>query len=214
MCMLIHHPESAEPFERADFADIFAHAPDGFGVIWRSPSGIVRSRRGLLDLNEQWTMYRTLYANGCREMVLHWRFRTRGPVDYANCHPIAVPGTRVLMAHNGASIGPSTADKSDSAVFAEKVLAEVVRACDWSIRHESLVPWLENNIGAGNKLVLWDRDEPTPVIVNERTGLWYRGRWYSNTYSWSVPEDAFPRHASAFRSYRKLDETDDPRSWF
>lgn len=190
MCMLVHHPETAEPFERDNFIDINRRNPHGFGLIWRSPSGEVRSKRGLLDLNEQWTMYRTLYANGCREMVLHWRYRTAGPVNEANCHPIVVPKTPVLMMHNGACIGPSTHNKSDSVVFAERILSPLFEGSTEDLDHPTTVAWLEQRIGNGNRLILWDRERPIPTIVGEKTGLWWKGRWYSNTYAWTVPAEA------------------------
>ena len=201
MCMLIHHPANAEPFTREEFEDFHARSPHGFGAMWRTPLGELHSRKGLMRSGESWQLYRSLIANGCPEMVLHWRYRTAGPVNEANCHPIEVPGTRVLMMHNGAMIGPSTSTKSDSVVFAESVMPDVIRAGDWSVRHPEMTPYLERQFG-GNRLILWDQDEATPVIVGEDTGLWWKGRWMSNTYAWTVPNEAMPRREPKFDWHR------------
>src|SRR5579863_3920552 len=100
MCMLIHHPATALHFTRADFDDFNRRNPHGFGVMWRTPTGLINARKGLISPPRQWQLYQSLVANGCAEMVLHWRFATAGAVGVDNCHPIPVRDDALMM-HNG-----------------------------------------------------------------------------------------------------------------
>lgn len=189
MCMLIFHPATAKPFSRAEWFDFHERNPHGFGAIWRAPGGEVRWKKGLMRPEETWTLYRALYANGCREAVFHWRFRTAGPVNVENCHPLVAAGD-VLVAHNGANIGRSTAEKSDTACFVEDWLDRPLTIDPTLVHHRPWVERLDRQIGSGNKVILWWRGARSPVVVGEDRGLWYRERWYSNTYAWSAPAAA------------------------
>lgn len=187
MCMLIWHPANAEAFDRAEWQDFHRINRNGFGLAWRAPSGEVRWKKGLMSSAESWQLYRVLLGNGCQAMALHWRMATAGDRNsYGNCHPIEV-NRGALMLHNGAWIGPSTKEHSDSVVFARDRLGPAMeRNSNWAKDGEWL-DRLERHIGSGNKLILWDRLEETPVIVGEKSGVWWRGRWYSNTYAWTAP---------------------------
>jgi hypothetical protein len=180
--MLIHHPASAKRFTRREFDDFYDRSPDGFGVMWRSANGTVRSRKGRFSRSMCWKTYRSLLASGCTEMVLHWRYATAGPRDDANCHPFVVAGA--LMMHNGPHLGPSTDTMSDTAVFAERVLGPSLKESPNRLRDRNWLNWLNRRIG-GDRLIIWDKRSPAPVIVGEDKGLWYKGRWYSNQYAWS-----------------------------
>lgn len=191
-CMMIVHPPDAQPFTRVEFEDFDRRNPNGFGAIWRTPTGAINAHKGMIGVGRQWQLYRSLIANGCEEMVLHWRYATAGARNAANCHPFEV-NDDVLLMHNGVLSHRSTSEFSDTWCFVVDVIRPALtrdpRAL-WSERwHRSMA----QRIGGGNKLVLWHRDEPRPVIIGEDRGLWYRGRWMSNTYAWTVPADAWPK---------------------
>ena len=207
MCMLIHHPANATPFSRAEIKDFNVRNPHGFGAMWRTPSGEIHARKGMISPDRQWQLYQSLLANGCSEMALHWRYATAGRVCVDNCHPIEVRDDALVM-HNGARIGPSTAEESDSVVFAHNVLARCLPKVGGATRHPKFVKALEDRIGGGNRLIIWHRDNPKPVVIGEAQGLWHRGRWYSNTYAWSVPNDAMkpaPRVMNGGRNWQTID---------
>lgn len=140
-----------------------------------------------MPIEETWPMYRRLLENGCREMVLHWRFATSAAVNIHNCHPIRVGD--LLMMHNGVLAHRHTATHSDTRCFARDVLEPDLEDFPDLIHDKKWVKRLEQSIGAGNKLVFWHPDDDKPVIVGEKRGLWHKGRWYSNTYAWSVPRE-------------------------
>lgn len=191
MCMLIHHPATATPFTRAEFADFNRRNGNGFGAMWRTPTGEVHHRKGMLDLGQQWQLYRSLLENGCRELTLHWRFATSGPRDYHNCHPMTLAGDTLLM-HNGVLRHRSTRDLSDTWCFALDVLEPALRRDSRAPYDRRFAARLAVRIGASNKLVLWHREEPEPVVIGRQHGVTYRGRWYSNTYAWTVPDELRP----------------------
>lgn len=185
MCMLIYHPSNAKTFKQWEFADFHRKNPHGFGVMWRAGDAL-HHRRGLWQPDASYALYRRLLQSGVREMALHWRLATKGAVGVANCHPVPVCDGMLLM-HNGASIGPSTADKSDTVVFAKNVLSPILGERPWLIHMPEWTKKLEDGIGAGNRLILWDEPDRNPVVVGESRGLWHKGRWYSNTYAWTMP---------------------------
>lgn len=188
MCMLIWHPAGAVPFTREEFVDFHRKNRQGFGAIWRAPSGEIRYKKGLMSIEETWPMYKRLLANGCTEMVLHWRLATAGRVSSHNCHPIPVGD--VLLMHNGVLAHRSTPTVSDTRMFARDELEPDLESEPWLIHDKKWCARLEQKIGQGNKMILWSIDDAKPVIVGERRGLWYKGKWFSNTYAWTVPADA------------------------
>lgn len=190
MCMMIYHPEGARPFTKAEFLDFNRRNPHGFGVIWRAPTGTVRSKKGLLDVGAQWTIYQSLLKTGCSEMVLHWRMRTAGPLSDEMCHPFKAAG-RVLVMHNGVLDHRSTKDKSDTVCFIEDVINPILKSGKDAFYDRRVMGWLDQEIGPGNKLVLWKQGDPSPVIVGEKKGIWWQSRWYSNQYAWTVPKEAW-----------------------
>ena len=195
MCMLIWHPKSAEPFTKDEFADFTHRNPHGFGAAWIGADGQLRYDKGLHTLAEQWSLYQELLETSTGNLVLHWRLRTSGPVAPANCHPFVANDT-TLVFHNGALDWRSTATMSDTQCFIADHLEPTLRrrAKITKNLHRALVA----KIGSGNKLALWTAGEKKPRIVGEYRGLWYRGRWYSNQYAWTVPYSA-PRPMPATR---------------
>src|SRR5579859_7149367 len=120
-CMMIYHPENARPFSRTEFADFWTKNRNGFGAIWRAPSGEIRWRKGLDGRADAWKLYQSLLANGCREMALHWRLSTSGPINWENCHPFEVTDDILLM-HNGVLSHRSTKTHSDTRCYIDDKL--------------------------------------------------------------------------------------------
>lgn len=207
MCMLIHHPPDAEPFTRPEFADFHRKNPHGFGAAWIE-DGQLFYAKSMATLDESWARYEELRAKGVGEMVLHWRLRTSGPTSEKLCHPFLVGST--LVFHNGVLDWRHTPEMSDTTCFIADYLGPALRRRRGRIStkfHRALA----QKIGSGNKLALWTAGEAKPHIVGESRGLWYRGRWYSNTYAWTMPIDA-RRYQAAKRTYSSLD-ADDATGW-
>jgi len=187
--MLIFHPKSAEPFKRHEFYDFTRRNPHGFGAAWIGTDGQLRYDKGLHTLDAQWKLYRELLGTSTGDIVLHWRLRTSGPVAPANCHPFVANDT-TLVFHNGILNWRSTATMSDTQCFIADHLEPTLRKHKKITKkvHRALVAKIES----GNKLALWTAGEKKPRLVGEYRGLWHRGRWYSNTYAWTMPYSAQP----------------------
>jgi predicted glutamine amidotransferase len=190
--MLIYHPKSAEPFTRTEFADFNRRNPHGFGAAWISAAdGELRYTKGLEPLDDQWKDYQELLETSTGNIVLHWRLRTSGPVTAKACHPFVANDT-TLVFHNGVLDWRSTEDMSDTQCFIADHLEPTLRSRSSGRVTKKLHRSLVKKIGSGNKLALWTAGEKKPRIIGEYRGLWHRGRWYSNTYAWTMPYSAQP----------------------
>jgi len=204
MCMLIYHPKDAEPFTRTEFADFHQRNPNGFGAAWiGAADGELRYTKGLEPLDDQWKHYQELLKKSTGDIVLHWRLRTSGPVTPGACHPFVANDT-TLVFHNGVLDWRSTAEMSDTQCFIADHLGPALRKRRSGRVTKKLHNSLVNTIGSGNKLALWTAGEKKPRIVGEFRGLWHRGRWYSNTYAWTMPYTA-TRVSTARRVYSSVD---------
>lgn len=174
MCMLIYKPAGK------------IIAPETLGICAesnRNGIGYAVARDGELEL---WKSARD-YKEGLERIqalqsvpaIIHFRLATHGDINDDNTHPFFVDGdTRdMVAAHNGIISIESSKEKSDTRMFIEHVLA--------NLRHEwwtspVLVGQLESLLGRGNKFALL-RADGTPILLNEKSGEWSDGIWYSNS---------------------------------
>ncbi|HXJ70006.1 MAG TPA: hypothetical protein VNM39_13940, partial [Verrucomicrobiae bacterium] len=169
--------------------------------------GELRYAKGLETLDAQWARYQELRETSTGDLVLHWRLRTSGPVTPGACHPFVANDT-TLVFHNGVLSWRNTAELSDTQCFIADHLEPQLRKRRSGKVTKKLHRSLVSKIGSGNKLVLWTAGEKRPRIIGEFRGLWYRGRWFSNTYAWTVPPEA-RRITTTRRLYSSLDADDD-----
>lgn len=116
--------------------------------------------------------------------LFHSRWATHGSTSLANVHPFLVGGShQTVVAHNGIlPCRPKKGDdRSDTRLFADKILATQYRKLDRVRTFNSLQNW----IGMGNKLVILTVDpryRSYSYIVNENAGHWdsFSGNWHSN----------------------------------
>ncbi|MFD2422674.1 hypothetical protein [Amycolatopsis pigmentata] len=127
---------------------------------------------------------RTKYPDG--PAIFHSRFGTHGSVGLRNCHPFRVGGdARTVLAHNGilpSSVQPAKGDtRCDTRIAAEDFLPGSPFGSLGSRRNrERLARWL----GPSNKLVVLTIDpryRRNAYILNEESGIWDGGVWYSNS---------------------------------
>ena len=206
MCMLIFHPKTAEPFTRPEFADFHQRNPHGFGCAWiGAADGQLRYAKGLETLDDQWARYQELLRTSTADIVLHWRQRTSGPVAPANCHPFVANDT-TLVFHNGVLSWRSTATMSDTQCFIADHLEPALQKRRSGRVTKKLHNSLVAKIGSGNKLALWTAGEKKPRLVGEFRGLWHRGRWMSNTYAWTMPQELTTRRVTYALAGSEIDD--------
>lgn len=149
--------------------------PHGAGFMY-SENGKLVIIKGLMTFEDFLGAY--LEAGVERKMVMHFRIRTSGTNGPEMTHPFMVV-SGLGMVHNGIITKmETTAEKSDTAVFAELLASEYVNPAE-AVKNRFHREMIGAYIGAYNKLVFMDSDGNT-TIVNESSGTWDGPVWYSN----------------------------------
>jgi hypothetical protein len=184
MCLIIHGPSALIRSTLLDtpslLAEIFTANGDGLGIMFNA-SGGVRVRKWLPQSLKQAVKAVESFPNDDRELAVHWRWRTHGDIDLANCHPYPVDGGHFM--HNGVLETGNAADKtkSDTWHYAKNFLAGGVMA---AMAHEPpFLALISDHIGAGNKFVMMTEDGRMSIAGRHR-GIDVSGLWFSNTYAW------------------------------
>lgn len=107
--------------------------------------------------------------------VIHFRIKTHGKKDIANCHPFVIDHDTVFI-HNGIISGVGhDAEMSDTRLFNREILQKLPKL--W-YKNDAIIKLVEDFIGL-SKLVVLDVDG-TAKIINESKGVWHEDIWWSN----------------------------------
>lgn len=180
-------------------ADIFQTNGDGIGVMYKNKRGLRVIKLLPKTLNEV-TRFIDQLPQDDRALSMHWRWKTHGVIDLANCHPYDVVSGKVAMMHNGVLETGNDSDmtKSDTWHFIKDYLADSVAASSEVVHAPSFVRLVAEFIG-DNRFVFMD-DTGRMSIVNKDQGVEIDGMWFSNTYAWS-PDLLDPSYKSRYTSY-------------
>ena len=155
--------------------------PDGAGFMYAEDKQLVVNK-GYFTFKE---FYKEYKPHGDKQVLLHFRIKTHGPINKDNCHPFLV-NSGLGFIHNGIINGYGSNIKSDTIEFNESILQKIVsKHGNNSLFDDPMVELIENVIGY-SKLVFLDR-HGNYTIMNEKKGNWNDGVWYSNM-SWKKPE--------------------------
>ncbi|MGI5213337.1 class II glutamine amidotransferase [Plantactinospora sp. CA-290183] len=116
--------------------------------------------------------------------LFHSRITTAGRTNVDNCHPFQVGGDRrTVLAHNGVlphNVQPAMGDsRSDTRITAEDFLPRQIGSLH--LRRNRLL--FERWMTPHNKMVILTvnrRFKKRAYILNEDSGIWDGGIWYSN----------------------------------
>lgn len=181
MCILIHHPVGTN-FNQDQLLDFFSKNSDGFGAIVKR-GDTVEVLKSIGTFDEINTLYIEQVSG--HEAIIHFRMKTHGAIDIANCHPYeVVPG--VWMAHNGIlSTGNHKDPKmSDTWHYIQDFLKPMLEHDVTLIHNTGFQRMIASHIGASNKFGFMNQDGKV-VLINEASGVWHQEIWYSNTYAWT-----------------------------
>lgn len=182
MCLLTFLPAGTFPdpeclHNGATFND------DGHGYAIVDPERArILTGRGMdaREMIDEFVVVRDLYPDG--PAMFHSRFATDGSVNLLNVHPFPVGGdSRTVLAHNGVmSIRPGAKDpRSDTRIVAEDYIPKVYG----TLRRRRARLAFERWLTPYNKVVILTVDRrfrESAFILNERSGTWFNGIWYSN----------------------------------
>ena len=111
--------------------------------------------------------------------ILHFRIKTHGNYDAENCHPFHVT-PNLVFAHNGVIYKmPYDKDKSDTALFNELILQNLVRVYGKRILFDPRFKTILEGFSTGSKFVFLDNTGQVSII-NEKDGEWNSKCWFSN----------------------------------
>jgi hypothetical protein len=183
MCLLTYIPEHIQPDIDALRRGAYAN-PDGHGFAIVIPEGrgriLVRKSMVASSLLKEFAVLRELYPVG--PAIFHSRITTDGVTDLFNCHPFMANGDkRTVIGHNGilpTSVRPGKTDvRSDTRIFAEEVAGHF--RLNTLIGRSLAGEWM----GSYNKMAILTVDpnyDSYGYIINEDSGMWSEGIWYSN----------------------------------
>jgi len=173
MCIIIHKPED-QTIDRDIIDAALDYNPDGFGYMY---NGTAHKQLNISTNNVMAIIARLKNEN----VVFHFRLRTAGNRNKANCHPFKLAGKHWAM-HNGTMPEFDThKTKSDSRVFFDTFLGPKMLAGKRPSKKK-----IENRIGRSNKIVTMDQNGKF-TFYNRATGYDHAGLWFSNTYAWNCP---------------------------
>lgn len=183
MCMLTYFPPGQVPdVEALRNGAEFNRDGHGFAIVARDRIIVQRSMDSD-KLIDKFKGLRAALPDG--PALFHSRYATHGTKGKFNCHPFRVRGdARTFVGHNGilpTTVQPVKGDRrSDTRVAAEDVLGfEPFDDLDSENVRQLMAEW----IGPNNKLVFLTVDPRytrNAYLINERSGVWDGGVWYSN----------------------------------
>jgi hypothetical protein len=181
MCLLTFFPAGVMPYMTALLNGAYLN-DDGHGfAIVAGDQLIVQRGMDAESIIEAFDAARHQHPNG--PALFHSRFSTHGQTGLDNCHPFPVGGdARTVLAHNGVlprTVQPARRDpRSDTRIAAEDYLPAI-----GSLRMRRTRMRVERWMTPHNKMVILTVDrrfKERAYILNETSGTWDGGIWYSN----------------------------------
>jgi len=185
MCIAIYKPKGKE-IERETLERCYNVNPDGAGYMFHKNDKLY-VKKGFFSFSDFWQSYR---RDRTKECVIHFRIKTHGQINKANCHPYMV-NDKFAFVHNGVISGYNAADKSDTWLFNEDVIQPFVSKWgNLGLFEDPIKKLIESRIGY-SKLIFMDNTGNTKIF-NEDKGYWDDDVWYSNT-SYKKPTPVLPK---------------------
>lgn len=185
MCLIVHKESANSEFTLSQFYTSYTRNTDGLGIMYVEDDR-VKVEKVVGDYKAQLELFK---KHQDRDMYcLHQRFKTKGLINRANCHPYKIldydeDGIDLYMMHNGTmSVPIKHQDMSDTWHFAEYYLKPILKADPNLINNEQFQELISGYIGTGNKL-LFLNNYGEVLIFNEDKGHNENGCWFSNQYS-------------------------------
>jgi hypothetical protein len=191
MCLLIVQSATAPTLTQEWLEDFYATNSDGVGIM-RSVDGELLIEKILPANAQEFVEFYNNHIDGY-DCAFHLRMKTHGNIDMENCHPYEVfnkseHGLDVWLMHNGVLSTGNAGDltKSDTWHYIRDYLRPMLaNNIDFAFT-DAFAEIVGDHIGGSNKFVLMDSTGRIQT-VNQSSGVYWGGRWLSNTYAWSSP---------------------------
>jgi len=191
MCLLVTQDASTPQITSVWLNDFYTYNADGIGVMYAQDGDLIIEKLLPKNVDDLITFYNK-HIQG-KKCAFHLRMKTHGDIDLLNCHPyeilnMADHGIDMWLMHNGVLHTDNKGDvtKSDTWHYIEYFLRPMLANNPDYAFTDSFEFLIGDHIGASNKFVIMDNLGRTSVI-NQESGVYWGGRWLSNTYAWSAP---------------------------
>jgi glutamine amidotransferase len=193
MCIAIYKPEG-KLISQETLAQCYKANSDGAGYMFHKNDKLY-VKKGFFSFDDFWKSYR---RDKNKECVIHFRIKTHGLINEANCHPYKV-NDNFAFVHNGMISGYTDPNKSDTWLFNEDVIQPFVNKWgNLGLFEDPIKKLIEARIGY-SKLIFMD-NQGNSKIFNEDKGTWDDGVWYSNS-SYKKPAPYVPPPAPVALPY-------------
>lgn len=174
MCIAIYKDKDLT-ISKETLQQCFKSNPDGAGFMYAQDKEL-HIQKGFFTFDEFYDAYQ---QHEKKRAVIHFRIKTHGKIDKANCHPFHIH-KGLGFVHNGIISGFGNQEVSDTREFSEGILKPLVSKWgNLAIFQPAIKSLVENRIGY-SKLIFLDR-HGNAEIFNEQKGVWDQGVWYSNS---------------------------------
>ena len=180
MCLLILKPAGIRVPTHEEISRAWTRNKDGGGFSFVDDRGVLSLVKGLFNL-EGMLSAMDAHLTVQAEAVIHLRYSTHAGDAVKNCHPHRIgDGTLGLCSHNGVIDIDHRKGESDTRSYIRQVIEPLMRESGGKVTR-AMVRVIGRDIGAGNKLVITPQGGRPSVIINEKSGLWQDGLWWSNS---------------------------------
>lgn len=179
MCIIAYKP-AGKTIDKQTLDACFSNNPDGAGFMFPC-EGRVLIRKGYFTFGDFWAAWEKthkIYGDNL-PVVFHFRIATAGKIDKTNCHPHRITQDLAFV-HNGILTCvnvPKKSKISDTILYRDVYLRKM---SGLSLHEKTLFKIMGKHIGTHNKFVFMN-GKGKVAFANEKSGVWDRGVWYSNT---------------------------------
>jgi hypothetical protein len=190
MCLLVTQQYDSPTLTQDWIADFAVANADGVGSMYVEDGQLVISKC-LFKSTDELVEFFEQHVNG-RDCAFHFRMKTHGNIDMENCHPyevfnMAEHGIDLWLMHNGVLHTGNVDDKtkSDTWHYIRNYIRPLLKN-NYDLAFDPVFSELIGDHIGNNRFVLMDNNGRL-AIINEDQGVYWGGRWMSNTYAWSAP---------------------------
>ena len=205
MCLLILKPAGKRLPTPEEIAQAWTRNKDGGGFSFREGDGSLTLCKGIFCVDSMIASMAT-HLTPAMEAVIHLRYSTHKGDKVKNCHPHRIgDGTLGVCSHNGVIDIAHRKGESDTRAYVRQIIEPLMRD-NGGLLSPAMARVIGRDIGRGNKLVITPASGES-IIINEDSGHWHEGLWWSNT-------SAFPTPAVVPRTMGFADwQAPKPRTW-
>lgn len=175
MCIIAVQPKGIE-IEKGYLENCWKNNTNGGGFMFTNGNKVLiyKTLISFNDYYENYKKYKSMFPDSV--FIHHFRISTHGKVNIENCHPFKI-NEQLAFCHNGIFHDVEVNNNySDTCMFNEKVLKNLPN--DFLL-NDGILNLLDYYCGFNNKLAFLSSDNKY-TIINEISGVWHKGIWYSN----------------------------------